>query len=166
MIYLDTTTDSAVILLYTNQLKFPETLIPLLPITNPLAHGTAVGWLGFQAVAPFSLCFFSGNISARQDWRHSYLIDGVAINGVSGGPVMYSTDTDGVQIVGSISAYVSNKVTGETLPGLSIAGDVSYFHDTITNIKSLDEANKQKKEQQEQQAQESSPPDTPSGFSN
>ena len=155
VIWLDAETDSAVILIQSGKLQFPEALIPLLPMTTPLVIGAEVGWLGFPAVAPNTLCFFSGNISARQEWRHAYLIDGVAINGVSGGPVMYSTEAEGVQIVGSISAYVSNRATGETLPGLAIARDVSYLHDTISKIKSFDEAAKQKSEQQ---SQESTPP--------
>ena len=163
VIWRDSDTDSAVILMQTGKLQFPETLIPLLPMTDPLAIGAEVGWLGFPAVAEYSLCFFSGNISARQEWRHAYLIDGVAINGVSGGPVMYSTDAEGVQIVGSISAYVSNRATGEALPGLAIARDVSYLHDTISKIKSLDEASKQKKEQQSQEPTPSSAPEKPLG---
>jgi hypothetical protein len=137
-------------------------------MTVPLVVGAEVGWLGFPAVAPYSLCFFSGNISARQEWRHAYLIDGVAINGVSGGPVMYSTEAEGVQIVGSISAYVSNRATGEALPGLAIARDVSYLHDSISNIKSLDEANIQKQERKAQDSGTSSegpPPQTESGKS-
>jgi hypothetical protein len=163
VIWLDTATDSAVILMQAGKLEFPETLIPLLPMTTPLAIGAEVGWLGFPAVAEYSLCFFSGNISARQDWRHAYLIDGVAINGVSGGPVMYSTEAEGVQIVGSVSAYVSNRATGETLPGLAIARDVSYLHDTISKIKTLDEASKQKKEQQAQESTTVTAQDKPPG---
>ena len=163
VIWLDTDTDSAVILINSGKLQFPEALIPLLPMTIPLVIGAEVGWLGFPAVAPYSLCFFSGNISARQEWRHAYLIDGVAINGVSGGPVMYSTEAEGVQIVGSISAYVSNRATGEALPGLAIARDVSYLHDTISKIKSLDEASKQKKEQQSQEITSSTSPEKPPG---
>jgi len=158
VIWLDNDSDSAVILVPSDKLPLPETLIPLLPMTTPLEIGAEVGWLGFPSVAPHSVCFFSGNISARQEWRHAYLIDGVAINGVSGGPVMYLTEADGVQIVGSISAYVSNRATGEALPGLAIARDVSYLHDSISKIKSLDEASKQK-EQQKAAAQE---PDAPS----
>jgi hypothetical protein len=161
VIWLDADTDSAVLLMSSGKLQFPENLIPLLPMTTPLAIGAEVGWLGFPAMAEYSLCFFSGVISARQEWRHAYLIDGVAINGVSGGPVMYSTDADGVQIVGSVSAYASNRATGETLPGLAIARDVSYLHDSISKIKSLDEASKQKKEQQ---TQESNPPTLSSGI--
>jgi len=168
VIWLDSDTDSAVILIHTGQLGLPETLIPLLPMSTPLVIGAEVGWLGFPAVAPYSLCFFSGNISARQEWRHAYLIDGVAINGVSGGPVMYSTEAEGVQIVGSISAYVSNRAGGEALPGLAIARDVSYLHDTISKIKSLDEASKQKKEQKSQEPAASTgsenPPATQTSF--
>lgn len=87
----------------------------------------------------------------------------MAINGVSGGPVMYSTGTEGVQVVGGISAYLSNRATGETLPGLAIARDVSYLHDSISKIKSLDEASKQKKEQQAQEATPSTVSDKPPG---
>lgn len=76
----------------------------------------------------------------------AYLIDGVAINGVSGGPVMYGTETDGIQIVGTVSAYQANRVTGETLPGLLIAQDVSHFHTVASTVQSLDEASKKKAE--------------------
>lgn len=155
----DRDTDSAVILTHPGDLKLPENTVPLLPTSSPLAIGTEVGWLGFPALASSTLCFFSGKISARQEWRHAYLIDGVAINGVSGGPVIYSTETDGVQIVGTISAYVSNRATGETLPGLSIARDVSHFHDTITMINSLDEAREKKQAQAETKTPATSPPE-------
>lgn len=148
-ILADPDTDSAVILIKPGELNLPVDTIPLLPISIPLGIGTEVGWLGYPGIAATTLCFFSGNISARQEWRHAYLIDGVAINGVSGGPVIYSTETDGVQIVGTISAYVSNRrASGDALPGLSIAKDVSHFHDTISMIRSLDEAREKKQEQQ------------------
>jgi hypothetical protein len=76
---------------------------------------------------------------------------------------MYSTEAEGVQIVGSVSAYVSNRATGETLPGLAIARDVSYLHDTISKIKSLDEASKQKKEQQTLEPTATASSDKPPG---
>lgn len=154
----DEDSDSAVILAHPGDLQLPKDTIPLLPSSIALAIGTEVGWLGFPALASNTLCFFSGNISARQEWRHGYLIDGVAINGVSGGPVIYSTETEGVQIVGTISAYVSNRATGDTLPGLSIARDVSHFHDTISTIKSLDEAREQKQRQPKEPQTEALPP--------
>ncbi len=148
-IITDEDTDSAIIMTQPGDLKLPEEPIKLLPSTVPLAIGTEVGWLGFPGLAAATLCFFSGNISARQEGRHSYLIDGVAINGVSGGPVLYSTETDGIMIVGTISAYVSNRATGETLPGLSVARDVSHFHDIAAFVKSVDDANRKKQEQAE-----------------
>jgi len=136
--------DSAIILMSPRNLKLPENPIPLLPLANRLPIGVEVAWLGFPAIAQNTICFFSGNVSAWQDFRSAYLIDGVAINGASGGPVIYSTPTDGVQIVGSISAYRANRATGEALPGLSVAQDVSHFQASFAQIKSLDEANKKK----------------------
>jgi hypothetical protein len=144
IIFLAPDTDSAVILIQPGQLQLPENPIPLLPIDTALAIGAEVGWLGFPSVAPQTLCFFSGNVSARQEFRHAYLIDGVAINGVSGGPVVYSTPTEGVQIVGTISAYMSRE---GAMPGLSVAQDVSHFHNIISQIRSWDEADKKKQEQ-------------------
>lgn len=147
-ILVDHESDSAVILTGPSDLQLPEIPIPLLPTTVPLAIGTEVGWLGFPSIAAYTLCFFSGNISARQEWRRAYLVDGVAIGGVSGGPVMYSTETDGVQIVGTISAYITTKASGSTTPGLAIARDVAHFHDIISSIRNLDEAREKKQEQQ------------------
>ena len=141
------------------QFNLPQTLIPLLPSSTMLPIGTEVGWLGYPGIAQQTLCFFSGIVSARQEWRHAYLIDGVAINGVSGGPVVHSTEADGVQIIGTLSAYISNRATGETLPGLSMARDVSHFHETISRIHSLDEANQKKQEQKGQEGQSPPPPD-------
>lgn len=160
IIFPDTDTDSAVILVHSGQLQLPETPIPLLPNSVSLAIGTEVGWLGFPGLAPSTLCFFSGMISARQEWRHAYLIDGVAMGGVSGGPVVYSTETEGVQIIGTISAYMTSRAAGDILPGLSFARDVSHFHDTISEIRSMDEAREQK--QKQVQGQENEPPALPS----
>jgi hypothetical protein len=145
--------DSAVLLVRAGQLQFPEQPIPLLPTDHRLPLGMEVGWLGYPAIASATLCFFSGNVSAWQESRSAYLIDGVAINGVSGGPVLYSTPAEGAQIVGAISAYRVNRASGEALPGLSIAQDVSHFHDIISQIRSWDEANRQKQVLEQQQAQ-------------
>jgi hypothetical protein len=143
-IYRDVRTDSAVILFFKGDFELPESPVTLLPMGKLIDIGAEVGWLGFPSVAPYNLCFFSGNISARQDFRNAYLIDGVAINGVSGGPVLHLTETDGVQIVGTVSAYSANRATGEVLPGLAIAQDVSHFHGVASHIHSIDEANRQK----------------------
>ena len=146
IIFKDEKTDSAVILFLKGDLPLPEEPISLLGNDSAIGIGSDVGWLGFPSIAPHDLCFFSGNVSSRQDWRKAYLIDGVAINGVSGGPVLYSTETDGVQIVGAVSAYSANRATGETLPGLLIAQDVSNFHEVADHVRSADDAMKKKQE--------------------
>jgi hypothetical protein len=51
-----------------------------------------------------------------------------------------------VQIVGTVSAYSANRATGEALPGLAIAQDVSHFHDVANRVHSIDEANRKKAE--------------------
>ena len=74
------------------------------------------------------------------------MIDGVAINGVSGGPVLHATEADGIQIVGTVTEYHPNRATGEALPGLLIAQDVSHFHEVASRIQSIDEARKEEAE--------------------
>jgi hypothetical protein len=123
---------------------FQKDPIPLLNEEFALRVGTEVGWLGFPTLEPDTPCFFSGNISARQDHKNAYLIDGVAINGVSGGPVLYIDDEDVLKIVGTVSAYRMNRTTGETLPGLLIAQDLSLFHGVMTRVRSVDEEIKKK----------------------
>jgi hypothetical protein len=76
------------------------------------------------------------------------LIDGVAINGVSGGPVILRRADDTVRIIGAITAYMPNRLTSGTLPGLSVAQDVSHFQKIVTQFKSSDEAARKKKEQE------------------
>jgi hypothetical protein len=158
VIWVDKPKDSAVVLVSTGQLNFPEVPIQLLPPDRRLPIGREVGWLGYPAIAAYTACFFSGNVSALEDWRNAYLIDGVAINGVSGGPVIYSDPRDGVQIVGAISAYRANRATGEVLPGLSIAQDVAHFQAMAAAVRDIDDANRQREalqaEQQPQQAQQ------------
>jgi len=151
-IFSDPARDSAVILVPSSKFKLPEALIQLRPIEDRLPIGAEVGWLGFPAVT-HTLCFFSGNVSAFQEAQSAYLIDGVAINGVSGGPVLFSHATEGVQIVGSISAYIANRATGEALPGLSVAQDVSHFHAAAAHVKSIDEAAKKQAEEDAAAAQ-------------
>lgn len=148
VIWVDENKDSAVILFNVGDLQLPEQPVQLLPTDNRLPIGVEVGWLGYPGLAAYTLCFFSGNVSAWQDFRNAYLIDGVAINGVSGGPVIYSTDgtAANVSIVGTISAYRANRATGETLPGLSIAQDVTHFQAMVAHVRTIDEANRQRAE--------------------
>ena len=152
IIFKDWNTDSAVIIFVKDEFPLPAEPINLLPSASIIPVGDEVGWLGFPAVAPNDLCFFSGNISARQESRKAYLIDGVAINGVSGGPVVHGNEADGIQIVGTVTEYwVNRRATGEALPGLLSAQDVSHFHDVASTIQSIDEAARKKAEFEESQ---------------
>ena len=145
-IWLDPETDSAVILFPKKEFPLPEDSISLLPRESSINIGIEVGWLGFPSVAPDDLCFFSGNISAQQEIRKAYLIDGVAINGVSGGPVFHATEADGIRIVGIVTEYWANQARIGTLPGLLLAQDVSHFHGAASRLKTIEEAIKKEVE--------------------
>ncbi|HEY1655924.1 MAG TPA: hypothetical protein VGF86_12505 [Candidatus Tumulicola sp.] len=122
--------DSAIIIIPKGKLKLPEELLPLLEADRFVYPGVELGWIGFPAVAPQSLCFFSGSVSAKLG--EGYLIDGVAINGVSGGPVFFiDTRNNSLTIMGAITQYLPNVATGNMLPGLSFAQSVAHFHSII-----------------------------------
>ena len=77
-----------------------------------------------------------------------YLIDGVAINGVSGGPVFTDLPGDQPEVFGTISAYMPNRQLADTLPGILQAHDVTSFQQMVRKIKSLDEGREEKEEQE------------------
>ena len=94
----------------------PEALLPI-PLETMLPRGADLGWLGYPGLVLPELCFFRGVVSGYQERPPIYFVDGVAINGVSGGPAF---DRSGL-VVGLVSAYVPNQVApGRTLPGLMI----------------------------------------------
>jgi hypothetical protein len=148
--------DTAVILFEKQDFPLPQMDLVLVPETRFQKVGCEVGWLGFPAMAPKDLCFFSGAISNRNQNAHSYLVDGVAINGVSGGPVFHRS-AGGVQLVGIISSYIPNVSTGTPMPGLAVVRDVSPFFNTIKKLKELPSQEKQQ-EQQEKQAENKAAP--------
>jgi hypothetical protein len=106
--------------------------------------GVEIGWLGFPAIPEASLCFFTGIVSALVESQNAYLVDGVAINGVSGGPAfhLFDSETDPVYVMGVVSAYVPNRATGEVLPGLSVVRHVQQFHELAPTFASIDQARK------------------------
>lgn len=159
VIFLDNATDSAVVLFLKGDLQLPESPIALMPVDQPCGIGADIGWLGYPTIEPDTMCFFAGTVSAWQAPRKSYLIDGVAINGVSGGPVFHFPDPEKLQIVGCVSAYHANRATGEALPGLLRAQDVSHFHAAAGQVRSIDEANAKKIEFEEAQKQKAKPAD-------
>lgn len=160
-IFSNAALDTAVVVFESGTIQPPVGDLAFVPEEKYLRVGNEVGWLGFPAITP-SLCFFSGRISAWRESEKAYLIDGVAINGVSGG-IVFSLGVDEPRVVGVVSAYVPNRATGEVLPGLAIARDVSYLHQQAMNFASLDEARSAQSipEPPAPQAIESESPSTP-----
>ena len=150
VILIDRKRDSAAILMLASALKAPETMLGLVAVNKYMRPGTRVMWGGYPGIAEEKLCFFDGVVSAFNRGHASYYLDGVAINGVSGGPV-FDDHLEGQpsDIVGIVSAYFVNRQRGETLPGFAMAHDVTHLHATIAQIKNLDDA-KDKEEQQRQ----------------
>ncbi len=156
-IFLKEENDTGVIVANKGDLPFPEKTLEITPEKKSLKVGAEVGWLGFPAIRPSggNLCFFSGRVSFYDHKNHYYLVDGVAINGVSGGPTFFlSESAEKPVIIGVVSAYIVNRATGETLPGLSMVQDVMQFQELIKEFKSLDEA-------KENEAAKEPPPPNP-----
>lgn len=147
VIYTYPDKDLAFILLNVGELPVNKDDLSMIEADKHLAQGVHMGWCGFPSVAPNDLCFFTGHMSSWLSGRESYLVDGVAINGVSGGPSFYAT-TDGPKICGVVSAYVPNRATGETLPGVCLIRDVGPYQDALQAVSSLEEAAEKAKEQE------------------
>jgi hypothetical protein len=143
----DSETDTAAIIFERKDIIVPDDDVPLTPKDKHFKAGVEIGWLGYPAIPQASLCFFSGCISAWIEKESAYLIDGVAINGVSGGPAFM-----GGVLVGVVSAYIPNRATGEPLPGLAVVRSVNRYHQIAQQFETLDQA----------KAKESPPPEPPS----
>ena len=149
VVFVDNKRDSAVILVAKSLLPLPTTTFPLADSAKFKKVGVELGWTGFPSVAYPNLCFFTGRVSSFLGRQDCYLIDGVAINGVSGGPVFCELKDGNPEIVGIISAYMPNR-SGNT-PGLLRAQDITYFDSTLKTLRSLHEA-KEKEKSQDQKA--------------
>lgn len=135
-------TDTAAIIFERGDLDLPGTELPLTPREKHFKPGVEIGWLGYPAIPSANLCFFSGRISAWVQSDGAYLVDGVAINGVSGGPAFIRTAST---LIGVVSAYIPNRATGESLPGLAVVRNVEQFHDLSQKFKNIDEAKAEEK---------------------
>lgn len=168
-IFLDRRRDSASIILTNDGFDLPADTLPMIAADKYKPIGSEVAWVGYPSIARSNLCFFTGPISSSIHNEDSYLIDGVAINGVSGGPVFACLAEDNPQLLGTVSAYMPNRIRGDALPGLLRSQDVTAFHDTIKTFTSVDDAREQKgkeeeaaKEKEQQSANE--PPKTTGDF--
>lgn len=147
--------DLAFILFPKGDLPVEENDLQLINPKTSLRQGVETAWCGFPSVAPpTELCFFAGHISCYLADKESYLVDGVAINGVSGGPAFYipeKKDISGNSVIyGLISAYLPNREMGEALPGLCIVRSVEPYQETLKKIRTLDEAERKAREQEEE----------------
>lgn len=138
---------------------FSKTLLPLekkepklIDPNTILKQGAKIGWCGFPHIAPpGELCFFAGHVSACTPKENYYLVDGVAINGVSGGPAFYIDNSGLVKICGVMSAYTPNRVYGEVRPGLSKVCSVEPYQEMLKDLHSKEDAEKKAKEEKEKQ---------------
>jgi hypothetical protein len=108
--------------------------------------GLEIGWCGFPGIVPTELCFFHGFISNPYLW--GYLVDGVIIHGVSGGPAFYMQGGQ-PRICGVITQYLPNYATGQSLPGLGFISSVEPYQQTLSQLRSVDDAERAAEEQRE-----------------
>jgi len=141
-IAIDYNRDIASIVIPGDKLPLPDGLLPLIPQDKRVKVGVELGWMGFPAIAPNNLCFFTGVTSCWVEKEGFYFVDGVAINGVSGGPTLYIENDIDLHIIGIVSAYIPNRATGAVLPGLCVVRDVMPLYRTINDFKSFEEAKK------------------------
>lgn len=142
VILVDIEHDTAAIIFNKTLIPFPIKTLSMTTEGKYIKIGNELGWIGYPAVSPTNLCLFSGRASCYLEKEFAYLVDGVAINGVSGGPAFLPLTKESIMIVGVVSAYVPNRATGDTLPGLCVIQDVIQFQDLAKRFKTLDEAKK------------------------
>lgn len=138
-INIESNLDTAALIFDKDDLPLPDETLPLIQQEYYIKPGVEIGWLGYPAIYQGDICFFSGRVSSYTESAKRYLVDGVAINGVSGGPV-FRCIASGPELIGVVSAYIANRATGETLPGVAVVQDVIQFHDVAERFRTVDEA--------------------------
>lgn len=130
--------DQAVIQFSASWLQSPKSDLLFSEEDKHYVEGVESGWLGFPSVFPINPCFFHGHISSYIDEEELYLVDGVAINGVSGGPV-FVIEKDGPVIIGLVTEYRPNCSTGQVLPGMSVMRSINplikYYSEELKKYK-------------------------------
>jgi hypothetical protein len=137
VILLDSVRDTAAIVFYQADLPLPQATLKIAPENHAVKVGVDVGWVGFPVVSSDNMCFFGGRVSCHLPKQNAYLVDGVAINGVSGGPT-FIWAADEVHIVGVVTAYLPNTSDGISMPGLALVADVTQFHEVIKHFDKID----------------------------
>lgn len=138
-------------------LTLPSDDLSTISHTKRMRVGVEIGWCGFPYIQQDDLCFFNGHISCWIEGEKAYLVDGVAINGVSGGPAIQMN----AEVMGVVSAYIPNKATGGNLPGVCVIRDVSPYKDELEVFKNFKEAEDKAEQQRAKQAQPAQPANNP-----
>lgn len=136
--------DSAAILVNKSGLVMPGRCLPLWDWGFIPPIGAEVGWLGYPILIHHTRLqpsFFSGIISNVFTELAQFMIDGVSIHGVSGGPVFCCVSDKEPRVIGTISSYFANRVQVangvEAWPGLALSHDFSVFQPVINDLESL-----------------------------
>ncbi|NEV65136.1 S1C family serine protease [Thiorhodococcus minor] len=127
--------DSAAIIISKDGLELPPRCLPLWDWSDMIPIGTPLGWLGHPSIIPIDFrhpSFFSGTLSNAFNGEVStFSIDGVAIRGVSGGPVFFCGKDGCPAVIGTVSAYYSDRIPTqdgiETAPGIAFAHSFLAF---------------------------------------
>lgn len=159
-VHIEPALDSAAVVFPLGDLPLPDATLPLVPKDKFIKPGVEIGWLGFPAIPRADLCFFSGRVSAYLEADAAYLVVGVAINGVSGGPA-FRLAADFHSVMGTVSAYIPNRATVDVLPGVAVVRDATQFHDVTERFRSFDEAKNQESPPTEPPPAEPPEADTP-----
>ena len=140
----DQNKDTSLVFFENVELELPDDPLPLITEDRYVRVGVDVGWIGFPAISPANLCFFNGRISSwiEKEEEAYYLVNGVAIKGVSGGPAFNQTGG----ILGLVTNYIHihNQTDGISMPGLCVIRDISHARETAEKFKSVSEAQKKK----------------------
>ena len=118
--------DLALLMFDADGLKLPDKILQTGSTEEVLPPGFPVAWCGFPNIADQYECFFAGHISTALPIKGDYLVDGVTIHGISGGPAFIHVDNK-ITLIGVVSAYYPNRATGESLPGMSLIRSVNPF---------------------------------------
>ncbi|MCY3972787.1 MAG: trypsin-like peptidase domain-containing protein [Candidatus Dadabacteria bacterium] len=148
VINVDSKQDTASIAFVSEDEGFPADAFPFTEQDRYYKVGVDIGWVGFPSIRPDSLCFFNGRISCWVEDEKFYLVDGVSINGVSGGPAFFiDSSTNGVRHIGLVSGYIPNLATGISMPGLCVIRDIHRARSWAKEFKTLAEAREKSKTQ-------------------
>jgi hypothetical protein len=109
-------------------ITLPTSELTLVPEDKHIKPRIPIGWAGYPASPPNDFSFFCSAVSCFLESALSYLVDGVAINGVSGSPALTVLPENVVHLVGVVSAYIPNRITGKSLPGVYFVVGMHSFY--------------------------------------